>query len=304
MILAAGLGTRLKPFTELIPKPLVPVHGVSAIRMALEQLKPFLKRPEWKTVVNIHAHSTMMRSYLSQPEWAPWNIQISNEESLLLGSAGGFRKALPYFSNNPFFGLNADIVQQVNLIELEKHHFKMKQEFGVVMTLVMHVDPSSLGASAQYRELQFDPKRLLITNVGELKKNAPFYTGVGVFEPKAFEHLPLGVPKEFASDVLLEWVKEKKVGVFPYRSKWLDLGSPELWWKAHQKVNTNELQGLTKDWDLAHFESNWIQYLAKPELDWSKKISERSKNMSEMSKPSLGNSRIQMEDKLYEFPSV
>ncbi len=103
MMLAAGLGKRMRPITETLPKPLVKVAGKPLIDWGLDALG---RSGAPKTVVNVHYLADQLISHLAarvQPE-----IVISDERDLLLDSAGGVVKALPQLGAAPFYLLNAD----------------------------------------------------------------------------------------------------------------------------------------------------------------------------------------------------
>lgn len=228
MVLAAGLGTRLKPFTLKTPKPLIPLLGVPCIEFSLLQLREVGVK---EIVVNVHAHPEQMKSYLK-------DVVISDESSCLLGSAGGFRKALSVLESVPgksesFFSLNSDVVSGVDLKKLYERHEELRKKHGVVMTLCLASGDMLKKQTGKYTEIKVDESAGLIVGFGEKKSGVPFYTGTAVFETEAFRNLADGVPSEFVPEVLDPWIKKNKVGFFWVDELWLDIGSPELWWSSH-----------------------------------------------------------------------
>ena len=103
MVLAAGLGTRLRPITNTIPKPLVPVAGKTLLDRGLDALAAAGVET---AVVNVHHFPDQIRRHV-QSRTVP-RILISDESAELLGSAGGIVKALPQLGDGPFYLLNAD----------------------------------------------------------------------------------------------------------------------------------------------------------------------------------------------------
>lgn len=103
MILAAGLGTRMRPITETLPKPLVEVAGKPLIAYSLEALDRIGVK---NIVANVHYLAPMLTKWLS--EWPGAGIAISDETETLLDSGGGIVKALPQLGPDPFLVLNAD----------------------------------------------------------------------------------------------------------------------------------------------------------------------------------------------------
>ena len=105
MVLAAGLGTRMRPFNGQTPKPLVRVGGKALIDYALDRLAD---QGVERAVVNVHYLADQIERHLAsrvRPQ-----IIISDERSELLGTAGGVIKALPQLGERPFFHVNSDTI--------------------------------------------------------------------------------------------------------------------------------------------------------------------------------------------------
>jgi N-acetyl-alpha-D-muramate 1-phosphate uridylyltransferase len=105
MVLAAGLGTRMRPFTGQIPKPLVRVGGKALLDYSLDRLAE--QRVE-RAVVNVHHMADQIERHLASRTSPP--IAISDERSELLGTAGGVIKALPQLGDDPFYHVNSDTI--------------------------------------------------------------------------------------------------------------------------------------------------------------------------------------------------
>jgi len=104
MVLAAGLGKRMRPLTVTVPKPLVEVAGRALLDHALDCLEGAGVE---EAVVNIHYLPQLMRAHLARRKRPP-AIIISDESARLLDTGGGIRKALPHFRDEPFYLLNSD----------------------------------------------------------------------------------------------------------------------------------------------------------------------------------------------------
>ncbi len=233
MVLAAGIGSRLKPFTNAVPKPLMPVQGIPCIEFALLQLK---SAGVSDVIANVHAHADQMKAYFQSHPIPGMSIAESNEEALLLGSAGGFRKALPFFDGAPFFSMNADVIHLASLDQLASAHERLRQTYGVVMTMVLAKGSAVESQTGEYREIHVDPASGLIKGFGEKKKRVPFYTGTAIFESEAFSHLPVDRPSEFVPDVLEPMIKAGRVGFIESDALFIDIGSPELWAQAQLRL--------------------------------------------------------------------
>ena len=103
MILAAGMGKRMRPVTVTTPKPLIEVGGRALIDHALDRLE---RAGVQRVVVNVHYLAQLIRVHLNRRR-AP-EIVISDETDLLLDTGGGITKALPHLGDQPFYLLNAD----------------------------------------------------------------------------------------------------------------------------------------------------------------------------------------------------
>lgn len=138
MIFAAGLGTRLKPLTDTLPKALVPLAGKTLLQWQIEKLKAAGIRD---IVVNIHHFPDMIINYLKDNDNFGCNIQVSDERDMLLETGGGLRKAEEKFrslgvqefrsSNEGILICNVDILSNINIPTLLQAY--NPDEMGVVV---------------------------------------------------------------------------------------------------------------------------------------------------------------------------
>ena len=113
MIFAAGLGTRLKPLTDTMPKALVSVGGEPLIRRVLQRLAD---AGVGRVVVNVHHFASQITQYLSENRNFGLDIAISDETGGLLETGGGIKHAAPLFdAESPVLIHNVDILSNVNL---------------------------------------------------------------------------------------------------------------------------------------------------------------------------------------------
>ena len=119
MVLAAGRGERMRPLTETTPKPMIAVHGVPMIDRILARLAAAEIE---KAVVNLHHLGAKLRDHLSRFSEPPL---VFSEETELLETGGGVKKALPELGDAPFFVCNGDVVwldgYQPTLERLRRH---------------------------------------------------------------------------------------------------------------------------------------------------------------------------------------
>lgn len=123
MIFAAGLGSRLKPFTDSMPKALVPVGGRPMLEYVILKLKD---SGFTEIVINIHHFGEQILDFLEANHHYGLNIHISDERDLLLDTGGGIKKARSFFgaSDEPFLVHNVDILSNMDLRELYDYHLQ------------------------------------------------------------------------------------------------------------------------------------------------------------------------------------
>jgi len=126
MILAAGLGTRLRPLTEDRPKALVTVAGRTMLEIALHRLRSFGVH---EVIVNTHHHAAMIADYLQANRNFGMSIQISHEP-VLLDTGGGLKNAAPFFLDSsasldePFILHNVDVLSTIDLERMVRFHIE------------------------------------------------------------------------------------------------------------------------------------------------------------------------------------
>ncbi|RQO29698.1 nucleotidyltransferase [Taibaiella sp. KBW10] len=136
-ILSAGLGTRLKPFTDQHPKALAPVNGKSLLELNILNLQRF---GIYDVVVNVHHHADQIRQTLSDHNGFGSRVQISDETNEVLETGGGLKKAIPFFiEEKDILVLNVDILSDFNLDKMRQQHEVSK----AMVTLAVQKRPSS-----------------------------------------------------------------------------------------------------------------------------------------------------------------
>ncbi|MFZ9660644.1 MAG: nucleotidyltransferase family protein [Chitinophagaceae bacterium] len=121
MIFAAGLGTRLKPFTDQHPKALFPIHGKPLLQRNIEHLKSHGIKD---IIINIHHFADQIIDFIRIHDQFGINISFSHEEEEPLETGGGLKKASWFFadSNLPFVVINADILSNIDLHKMHAFH--------------------------------------------------------------------------------------------------------------------------------------------------------------------------------------
>ena len=106
MVLAAGLGTRMRPLTDTVPKPLLKVDGRALLDRVLDRIA---EAGIGTAIVNVHHHADLMEAHLAHRQGPP-RILVSDERDLLLETGGGVVRALPRLGDKPFLAINSDTI--------------------------------------------------------------------------------------------------------------------------------------------------------------------------------------------------
>ncbi|MCX7940781.1 MAG: NDP-sugar synthase [Elusimicrobiota bacterium] len=224
-IMAAGFGTRLRPLTYSIPKPLVPIMNYPVIGHLMNNLKSYGIK---EVVVNLHYQPEFIKSFLL--DGTSWGIRINySYEPKLLGTAGGV-KIKQYFFDKTFIVLSGDGLSDINLSKLIKFHKRKKALCTVALKPVdMKLEYGVVSISSDNRITNFYEK----PSIGEIFTNL-VNTGIYVFEPEIFKHIPKGKSYDFGKQLLPKLVS-KSLPVYGYvmEEYWCDVGNLSEYKKAH-----------------------------------------------------------------------
>ncbi len=230
VIMAGGLGSRLRPHTETCPKPLLPVAGKPMLEHIIERAKG---EGFERFIIALHYLGDMIERYFGHGE--RWDVQIDYlREDAPLGTAGalGLLQSLP---EEPFLVTNADILTDLRYSELLDYHrqhttiatmavrrYEAKNPFGVVRTNGIDI-------------LGFDEKPVEYTYVN---------AGVYILESSALAFLNKG--ERCDMPILFERLKQSNLRtiVYPVHENWLDMGRPDDLEQAHKQLNITSLEEL------------------------------------------------------------
>lgn len=223
MILAAGLGTRMRPLTETLPKPLIPVHGKPLIDWCLDWVQA---GGISQVVINTSYRAQQLEAYLAA-RTAP-DIRFSREEPAPLETGGGISRALPLLGSGPFLALNSDAI-----IPLMKDHpiMQLEQAWTDDLDFLMLVVPLARVHGWQGRG------DFIVNEASEIRRprdgeDAPYvFTGVEIIHPRVFEGCPEG-----AFSLSHFWKQRERADGFYDRIRAVVLGGDWL--------NVGDLAGL------------------------------------------------------------
>nr|WP_251358178.1 nucleotidyltransferase family protein [Kangiella sp. TOML190] len=205
MILAAGRGERMRPLTDTLPKPLLKVDGKALIEYHIEALKDAGIRD---IIINTAWLGEIIPEYLGDGAYWGVNLTYSHEHSAL-ETAGGIRKALDFFEEQPFVVVNGDIWSDFDFELLNKPKAKAH--------LILVPNPQ------QHPHGDFG-----LDNGSVLASSDTQYTfsGIGVYQPQVFQGLELDKPEPLAP-ILRHLMEKQDVTGQLYQGQWRDIGTPE-----------------------------------------------------------------------------
>lgn len=218
MVFAAGLGTRMRPITDTLPKPLVKIGGRTLLDRCLDR---FAEAGVKTAIVNVHYLPDMIVEHL-RARTSP-RIVISDERGQLLDQGGGIRKAMPEIGDAPFFVCNTDAFWiDGPLDNLQRLAAGWNPDVMDILLLVAST-PHSIGVDW--------PGDFMMDANGRLEKRseqevAPFvYTGVGIVKPQLFA----GETREKFGLAEYFWAAARKGRLYGQRldGLWLHVGRPE-----------------------------------------------------------------------------
>ncbi len=190
IVFAAGLGTRLKPFTETKPKALVPLDGVPMLERVILNLKSC---GITDIVVNIHHFGQQIVNFLNENHNFSVNITISDETDLLLDTGGGILKAKSLLLNGdePFVAHNADIFTDIDLTEMINYHISNGADATLLVKkrdtqrYLVFNEQNTLVGWTNISTGQVKPAELSISPADSLMA----FGGVHVISPSIFKHM-------------------------------------------------------------------------------------------------------------------
>ncbi len=226
MIFAAGLGTRLRPLTDTMPKALVPLGGKTLLQYQIERLR---EAGICDIIINVHHFPEQIIDYLQANNNFGCNIAISDEREQLLETGGGLRKAQWFFADEPFLVCNVDILSNIDLKALIRAH---KAED--IATVV--VSPRE---TQRYLLFDEDLKMHGWTNIktGEVRPAAfsvqpstfsvqrLAFSGMQILSPRIFTHMDVFPEKFSLIDLYVSLCQTETIRAFvPQDYRMMDVG--------------------------------------------------------------------------------
>ncbi len=233
VVLAGGKGTRLAPYTRIIPKPMMPIGDKAILEIMLHQMR---RAGITDVILTVGHLAGLMRAFFQDGSHLGLNICYSIEENPL-GTAGPL--SLINGLDETFMVCNGDVLTTLNMAELIEYH---RSNQGVA-TIASHV-----------RQVQID-LGVIQTNgdhaiTGYLEKPVMNYLvsmGIYIFEPLVLQYIPKGQYLDFPDLILKLVAEEKKVVSYPFNGYWEDLGRPDDYEQANIDFEKMRSQFLPED---------------------------------------------------------
>ncbi|MGB9639043.1 MAG: sugar phosphate nucleotidyltransferase [bacterium] len=239
MILAGGEGTRLRPLTYILPKPLVYVVNRPSIEYIIKFLYNFGIR---EFAINISYKAELMEEYVEnrfKKEFKDCSLYILKEKHLS-GTAGPVKKLQDFFNNENFIVIGCDDIFDFDLNYIIETH--LKNENIATIALYKVNDPSQFGVAI------IDENNNIINFQEKPKENPISYlanTGVYIFSPKIFDYILSKTYYDFGTQVFFNLIKEKakfqgiditNKPLYLKYSYWIDIGNINSYFEANKKL--------------------------------------------------------------------
>jgi mannose-1-phosphate guanylyltransferase len=244
-VLAAGLGTRLRPLTEDLPKPLIPIFQKPLITFALDHL---IDLGVERFVINTHKRAELFENSFHDNEYQGHSVTLLHEPDLL-ETGGGIKNAERYLGNDLFLTYSGDILTDVNLQALIDEHFRRGND----VTLALR--NTNLASDVALR----DHRVVDIANRYGTTGNLDF-ANVAVWNPRIFQQIP---PRQKISfiPILADWIgKGGKIGGLVMNDgKWFNIGSRAEYLDVHRTI----------------LREHWVPRYIKPR-EWPERVAKSS----------------------------
>lgn len=239
MIFAAGLGTRLKPLTDHMPKALVPVAGKPMLEHVIGKLKA---AGFDEIVINVHHFAEQIIEFLKKNHDFGIKIWISDETEMLLDTGGGIKEASSFFSGNePFLVHNVDILSNTDLKSLYAYHSESGNDATLLVSprktvrYILFDGEDRLCGWVNKDTLQTKPEGFVYQPA--VQKEYAF-SGIHVISPTLFNYMGENWSGKFSiMDFYLQTCREARIGGYAKEDlQLIDIGKPETLAKAEEFI--------------------------------------------------------------------
>jgi NDP-sugar pyrophosphorylase family protein len=236
-VLAAGLGTRLRPVTDELPKPLIPIFQKPLVTFALDHL---IGVGVNKFVINTHRLPKLFQNFFAAREYAGFPTTLIHEPDLL-ETGGGIKNAEKHFGSEPFLTYSGDILTDVELQPLIDEHFRRRND---VTLALRHTGLASAVALRDHRVVD-------ISNRYGVEGNFDF-ANIAVWNPSIFQRIP---PRKKISfiPIIADWINQggRIGGIALDDGNWFNIGSRKEYLDVHRMISNKHWRPAyvkTREW--------------------------------------------------------
>jgi NDP-sugar pyrophosphorylase family protein len=224
VVLAGGRGSRLAPYTYVLPKPLMPIGDMPILEILLRQLKAY---DISEVVIAVGYLSSLIQAYVGDGSRFGINVTYSIE-TIPLGTAGPLRLVKPL--DETFLIMNGDLLTSLNMRELIEFHHQHKAAASISTTLRhTQITLGVIGTDEDFNVNSYTEKPSYDFRVS---------MGISVLEPEVLEYIPEGKPFDIPDLIKALIADGKPVKAFPFTDGyWLDVGRPDDYQKALDDID-------------------------------------------------------------------
>jgi NDP-sugar pyrophosphorylase family protein len=233
VVLAGGKGTRLWPYTRVIPKPLMPIGDMPILEVLLHQVK---RAGVDEVILTVGHMAELLRAFFQNGERLGTVIQYSYEQ-VPLGTAGPLKQITGL--DKTFLVLNGDVLTTLDFADLLRFHIESQ----ALVTIAMHARNVKIDLGV----LQLDDNHRVTGYIEKPTYDLNVSMGVYVFEPAALEFIPNDQYFDFPDLILKLIEKNQKVVGYPFNGYWQDLGRADDYEQAIQDFEEMKSQFLPED---------------------------------------------------------
>lgn len=229
LVLAAGLGTRLRPLTDHLPKPLIPVLNQPLMEVALRRLKA---RGFGPFAVNAHHLAEKIQAFVKQKEPCFGELVVSLELPEILGSGGVFPPLKAWLKDDDVLVYNGDILSDIDFAALKTLHQKSRGQNLVTLA----VKPSHNGLDRAVW-IQHQGGKLLVKSISKVAPpgevtTAYTFAGAYITSSKLLSYLPAGGPSDVIEAFQKALADGHSIEAMPHGGFWADVGNPQSLWQT------------------------------------------------------------------------
>lgn len=228
IIMAGGQGSRLDPFTKILPKPLIPVGDRPVIELVVDNFREYTSGDIYLV---IGYKGEMIKSYFDNNN-TKYKINYINEKDKALGTAGGLR-LLPRGIENTFFLSNCDTIIKAGYDDIYRFHKKNNYDLTIICSMQHFIVPYGvvdINSGGELKRIEEKPEYDFLVN-----------TGMYIVEKRTLRHIPRN--KTFHMTDFIKKIKRERgrIGVYPISEKsWLDVGQ----WESYKETTKNLLENI------------------------------------------------------------